>query len=182
MAMRFVTIRWPRSFRARLLLVYVAGMALSASLVGIVVVVLAEPFNRYMLESGAVDKAQHVAARVQFDATGVPTGFDHTVIEHWAFSSLQEEVVARILDSQGLVHFTSDGRKQPLAPDGAQFDPLKRRSSWFAMVWSCTLQPCLPGMAIPPGTCNLPSATGWFCRCKKASADLRCFRALWQPA
>lgn len=74
--MRFVTIRWPRSFRARLLLVYVAGMALSASLVGIVVVVLAEPFNRYMLESGAVDKAQHVAARVQFDATGVPTGFD----------------------------------------------------------------------------------------------------------
>ncbi len=124
--MRFVTIRWPRSFRARLLLVYVAGMALSAALVGVVVLVLAEPFNRYMLESGAVDKAQQIAARVQFDATGVPTGFDHTVIEHWAFSSLQEEVAARILDSQGVVHFTSDGNKQPLAPDGAQFDPSRK--------------------------------------------------------
>jgi len=124
--MRFVTIRWPRSFRARLLLVYVAGMALSAALVGVVVVVLAEPFNRYMLESGAVDKAQQIATRVQFDATGVPTGFDHTVIEHWAFSSLQEEVVARILDRQGTVYFASDGRKQPLAPDSAQFDPLKK--------------------------------------------------------
>lgn len=123
--MRFAKLHWPRSFRERLLLVYLAGMAVSAGLVGLAVMVLAEPFNQYMLRHDAMSRAQQIAKRVQFGADGKPTGFDQTTIEHWVFSSLREEVVARIVDARGQVYFASDGATLPLVADGAEFDPSK---------------------------------------------------------
>ena len=126
-----VKLRWPRSLRWRLLAVYGFGMALSALLAASVVMLLGEPFNRYMLKSGAIGYAEAISRRVEFGADGMPTGLDETRIERWAFTSLSEEVKILVTDTSGKVHFSSAGSTAALAPDGSVFAP---QPQGFALV------------------------------------------------
>jgi signal transduction histidine kinase len=131
MATRSAKIGWPRSLRTRLLVVFVAGMALSAGLVAVGVVMLAEPFSKHMLRSGIDDYAEGIARQVRFDAAGQPTGLNETKIEPWVFVSLGEEAALRILDEHGRVAYAPDPGAGPLAPDAERFDPTRRA---FALV------------------------------------------------
>ncbi|GKS74268.1 HAMP domain-containing histidine kinase [Acidovorax sp. SUPP950] len=117
---------WPRSFRGRLLLVYVAGMLLSGGLVMAVVMVLLEPLERYMLQHSVIERAESIARIIRFDGAGLPLGPDRSHIDEWPFASLSEEVVLRIVDPHGAVFYTTDGKTFPLAPDGVGFDPQRK--------------------------------------------------------
>ncbi|WP_310342059.1 ATP-binding protein [Pelomonas aquatica] len=121
--MRFGT----TSLRRRLLWVFIAGVALSAGLVALGVLVLAEPFNQYMLRSGVQSYAEAIAHKVRFDAQGRPVSLDDQ-IGPWLFDSLSQEVMLRIVDEEGRVGFAPDPRPQPqpLAPGGERFDPDRR--------------------------------------------------------
>lgn len=97
---------WPRSLRARLLVVYALGMAFSVVLVGSAALLLAEPFNRFMLRHAASDAAEAFSRRIHFDDQGKPVGFDETKIERWLLTTFGDEVQIRIIDRQGHVAFS----------------------------------------------------------------------------
>jgi len=118
--------RWPRSLRARLLALFVAGMALSLGLVAVGVVALAEPFSAHLLRAAIEEQAEAVARHVRFDASGQPIGLDETEVARWPFVSLGEEVALRILNDQGEVVYAFDRDPRTMAPDGERFDPGRR--------------------------------------------------------
>ncbi|RYF21077.1 MAG: HAMP domain-containing protein [Comamonadaceae bacterium] len=128
--MRFKKLRWPRSLRSRLLVVYALGMTLSALLVGTAVMLLAEPFNRYMLQCGSTEFAEGLAGRIAFGADGTPIGFDETKIERWVLTGFGDEVIVRIADAEGRVVFAPAGEFTALTADGAPFAP---RTQAFAL-------------------------------------------------
>ena len=72
---------WPRSLRARLLVVYALGMVFSVVLAGSAALLLAEPFNRFMLRHATSHAAQAFSRRIHFSDQGRPVGFDETKIE-----------------------------------------------------------------------------------------------------
>lgn len=100
------TLRWPRSLRGRLLVVYALAMALSVVLVGSAALLLGEPFHRFMLRHAASDAAQALSRRILFDEHGLPAGFDETKIERWLLTTFGDEVRIRIIDRQGNVAFS----------------------------------------------------------------------------
>ena len=120
----------PRSLRARLLAVFVAGMGLSAGLVALGVWAFADPFSQHMLSRGVEDYSEGIATRVQFDAQGRPTGVDDSRLGRWVYTGLGREVVLRILDDTGRVVYAADAPDaatvQPLAPAGQPFDAGRR--------------------------------------------------------
>lgn len=124
-------LHWPRSLRWRLLAVYGAGMAFSACLVTVAVIVLAAPFNRYMLQAGAIGYAEGVARCILFGPDGAPIGFDETKIERWALTSLSEEVAVRVADPGGKVVLSNTADRVALAPEGSAFDP---HTKGFALI------------------------------------------------
>lgn len=101
--MRFAKMKWPSSLRARLLGVFFVGMALSAALVAVSVLMLAEPFSKYMLRSGIEDYTEAIARFVRFDAGGRPIGLDETKVDPWIFTAFGREVLLRLLDEHGQV-------------------------------------------------------------------------------
>jgi len=115
-----------RSLRARLLAAFVAGMALSAVLVAVGVLLLAKPFREYTLRDSIEGYAERIARLVKFDAAGRPVGFDETKVERWTFVTFGSDVLFRVLDEQGRVAFALDPAAAALAPDGQGFDPLLR--------------------------------------------------------
>ena len=127
MVMRFAKTLWPRSFRARLLLVYLAGLTVSAVLVGVGVIVLSERFNRYMLQYQVFDYGQGMAEKIQFGPDGIPSGIDKSSVELWPFRSLHQEVIVQVVDAQGRVVYSPVARVTALAPAHADFDPARQR-------------------------------------------------------
>lgn len=120
--MRFAKINWPRSLRARLMVVFVAGMAASAGLVGVGVWAVLEPFSQHMLRSGVQQYAEAIAGYVRFDAAGRPVDLDARV-DRWAIASLGQEVALRVLDEQGRVAWSPAADANTLTPSGEAFDP-----------------------------------------------------------
>ena len=113
--MRFVMMKSPPSLRRRLLWMFIAGMVVSAALVTGTVAVLVRPFNSYLLERGALGFARSIARQVQFDARGEPVGFSAKV-DPWAFNSLGQEVLLRVVDDTGRVAFAPDADARSLLP------------------------------------------------------------------
>ncbi|RYF24871.1 MAG: HAMP domain-containing protein [Comamonadaceae bacterium] len=128
--MHFKKLRWPRSLRSRLLVVYALGMTLSALLVGTTVMLVATPFNRYMLQCGSTEFAEGLAGRIVFGPDGTPAGFDETKIERWVLTGFGDEVIVRIADADGRVVFAPAGEFTALAADGESF---VARSQAFAL-------------------------------------------------
>lgn len=124
--MPFAKVRPPRSLRTRLLVLYLGAMALSASVVGLGVLVFARSFGEHLLASSVVNYTEAIAQHVQFDSSGRPTGLDETKIERWIFTSLREEVALRIVDAQGRVIYPQGSGESALAPEGSSFDPARR--------------------------------------------------------
>ncbi len=132
--MRSVKTRWPCSLRGRLLGMFVTGMALSVGIVAVAVLTLMPSLGQRLLHSGIEDYTEAIAEHLHFDAQGVPTGVDESKIEAWLFTSLAQEVTARILDDTGRVIYSSDAPvpshppagTAPLSADGQPFDPALR--------------------------------------------------------
>lgn len=124
--MHCVKIHRPRSLRSRLLAVFFIGMALSAGLVAVCVLLFAKPFSQHMLRSGIENYTESVAGLVRFNEQGRPIGVDETRIERWIFTALGGEVILRILDEAGRVVYAPDAQPDALAPQGQPFDPTVR--------------------------------------------------------
>lgn len=121
--MRFGKMIRPSSLRARLMLMFIGGLLLSMGLLALVLALLAQPFNRHLLDVGVQHWTSEVSAFVRLDAQGRPVGIDDQHIEPWLFSSLSEEATLRIVDAQGRVAYSSErGDLSPLTADGAAFD------------------------------------------------------------
>lgn len=123
--MRCAMPHWPRSLRARLLAVYAVAMVASALVVGLLVAILAEPFDRHMLQPTVTGFAEGIAGRVRFGPDGVPAGFDENHIEPWALTSFGAEMAVRIVDPAGRVVYAPTGDTDALAPAGLPFAPAR---------------------------------------------------------
>lgn len=103
--MRCVKLSAPRSLRGRLLAVYGISMVLSATVVGLLVFLLAKPFLQYTLRSSVAHVARELAGIVEFGPNGQPTGFSARHVEAWMFTAFADEVAVQIVDAQGHVVF-----------------------------------------------------------------------------
>lgn len=113
----------PRSLRARLLRMFVTGMVISAGIVTIAVLLLAEPFRQHMLHSGIQHYTESMSDDLTFDANGQPTGLHWDSVDPWVFTNLSEELTLRILDDRGRVAYSTErGATRPLMPDNGVFD------------------------------------------------------------
>src|SRR6516225_5659490 len=121
--MRFGKTRRTRSLRARVLVVFVAGMVVSAALVAFGVLVLAKPFSEYMLATSVAQYADGIARHVAFDANGRPTGPSDAGSEVWMFSFLGDEIDLRILDANGAVVYTRTSGGPRVLTGNAAFLP-----------------------------------------------------------
>lgn len=121
--MRYANLCWPGSLRSRLLAVYGLSMALSAVVIGTLVLLIIKPFDSYAMQKGMVSAAQDMAQWVQFDDQGRPLGFSEQKIAGWMLKSFGEEFQLRITDGQGDVAFSSNQAREALVPDGRGFDP-----------------------------------------------------------
>ena len=113
--MHFKCVRQPRSLRTRLLRDFILGMVLSATLVGLVVLVFASSFSQYLLRAGIEKYTAAIARHVRFDEAGLPVGVDENRIGSWVLTGLGEETHLRILDAQGAVVYAPDGSTRPLS-------------------------------------------------------------------
>lgn len=128
--MRFANLCWPGSLRARLLAVYGLSMALSALVIGALVLLVIKPFDIYVMQKGMVHAAQDMARWMEFDPQGRPQGFSESKIAGWMLKSFGEEFQLRITDAQGGVVFSSNTAQAALSPDGQGFDPGLRSFSY----------------------------------------------------
>jgi len=115
--MRFARTPRPRSLRARVLAVFVAGMVVSAALVAFGAAVLMRPFNDYMLASSVAQYADGIARHVRFDSRGRPTGPNDDEAHAWMFAFFGKEIDLRILDDTGAVVYGPAGGSRVLPAD-----------------------------------------------------------------
>jgi signal transduction histidine kinase len=120
--MRFGKTRRPRSLRARVLGVFVAGMVVSAALVAFGALVLAKPFSDYMLANSVAQYADGIARHVRFDRSGHPMGPNDDDAHAWMFAFFGKEIDLRILDDAGALAYAPDGGGHVL-PEGMPFVP-----------------------------------------------------------
>lgn len=121
--MRFANLCWPGSLRSRLLAVYGLSMALSALVIGALVLLVLKPFDSYAMQKGMVHAAQDMARWMEFDSAGQPQGFSESKIAGWMLKGFGEEFQLRITDARGEAVFSSNAARQALVPDGRGFDP-----------------------------------------------------------
>ena len=121
--MRFAKTRRPRSLRARVLGVFVAGMVMSTALVAFSALVLAEPFSDYMLATSVAQYANGIARHVAFDSSGRPTGPNDADVQAWMFAFQGNEIDLRILDDTGAVAYAPASNGHRAVPEDMPFLP-----------------------------------------------------------
>jgi signal transduction histidine kinase len=131
--MRFVTTTWLNSLSVRVLLAYVAGVALS--IVPIVLAALAIVVTQGNVLSGmdVTDRANDLARMLRFDGKGVPVGFDDSEgdLASWLYDSLKHETAYRVMDASGNVvlspasgeaFWPTNGATRRLEPGSFEFE------------------------------------------------------------
>src|SRR5574341_1853033 len=121
MATSFASAFRPSSRRARLWIIFLAGMLVSAGIVTVAVALLLNPFSQYKLRTGIEDYAQGVAEHVAFDSTGMPIGLDGGKVAGWVFTGLGKELALRVLDQNGRVAYSNEANALPLTRDDGVF-------------------------------------------------------------
>jgi signal transduction histidine kinase len=113
--MRFVQTMWPNSLRAKVLLAYVAGVALSIALIVLVVVAIAAVQGDVLSGPDVADLTENLAEMLRFDSEGAPVSFADSMgfadseneFSSWLFDSLRQEAAYRVLDASGNVALSS---------------------------------------------------------------------------
>ncbi|WP_288252982.1 HAMP domain-containing sensor histidine kinase [uncultured Hydrogenophaga sp.] len=106
--MRFVKMPRLNSLRLKVLLAYVAGMALSITLVVIATFALLR--SNALASLDLADAAKDMAEHIRFDGNGQPVGFDLGPDDmSWVFDSIRRETAYRVLDEAGRVALQSSG-------------------------------------------------------------------------
>jgi len=107
--MRFVKTTWLNSLRVKVLLAYVAGVALSIVLIVLVAVAIVSLQGDMLSGVDVAHRTKDLAGMLQFDGNGVPIGFDDSEgdLSTWLYDSLKHETAYRVLDSSGKVVLSS---------------------------------------------------------------------------
>lgn len=106
--MPFVKTNWRNSLSFKVLLAYVAGVALSILMIAIVAFVLATSRSDILMTADLAERTHDLAGKLLFDAAGRPSGFDSSESDRvWTFKSLGEEIGYRVLDSDANVALAS---------------------------------------------------------------------------
>jgi signal transduction histidine kinase len=113
--MRFVKAMWLNSLRVKVLLAYVAGVALSIALMVLVAVTIVAVQGDILSGPDVADLTENLAEMLRFDSDGVPVGFDNTsefadsenAFASWLFDSLKQEAAYRVMDTSGNVALSS---------------------------------------------------------------------------
>jgi signal transduction histidine kinase len=105
--MRYATPTWFNSLGVKVLLAYVAGVALSIALLLVAFHLITTKST--ILPSAAVSqRTDELAAGLRFDRAGRPVGFlDSEDSRRWTYDSLRRETAYRVLDAAGRVVLAS---------------------------------------------------------------------------
>jgi len=97
------------SLRARVLLTYVAGAALSIVIVVLVAAAIVSSHGEILSGLDVAERTEQLAAMLQFDGQGVPVGFSYSEndLASWLYDSLRQETAYRVLDASGRVVLSS---------------------------------------------------------------------------
>lgn len=119
--MSFVKPAWISSLALKVLLAYVAGVALSILIMSAIVFVLATFRSDLLLNKDLGENTRKLADSVQFDSNGIPAFVaDHKDNHLWIHQNLkQHEAAYRVLDASGNPVFVSPAIEGYWSPAGA---------------------------------------------------------------
>lgn len=118
--MRFATPAWTRSLNLRVLVAFIAGVAMSISALVIVIEGLLQTRGPVLIGEDVADYAQGLAKRMRFDSAGAPMGVHEELAQRtWLFRSLENDLAYRLLDSAGKVVLESPTDPAFWKPAGA---------------------------------------------------------------
>lgn len=99
---------WLNSLSFKVLLAYVVGVALSILLFAAVAFALITSKSDLILTTDVAERTQEIADELEFDAAGIPVGFDaYETHRTWTFESLDHEIGYRVMDTAMNVVLTS---------------------------------------------------------------------------
>lgn len=98
------------SFRAKVLLAYVAGAALSIVIVVLVAAAIVSSHGEILSGLDVAERTEQLTAMLLFDSEGAPVGFSYgeNDLASWLYDSLRQETAYRVLDSSGRVVLVSE--------------------------------------------------------------------------
>jgi len=106
--MRFASRKWLNSLAVKVLLAYVAGAVLTASLVMLAVLLVSNSQNDAISGAEVTDTTKDMADDLVFDSNGMPVGLHLRDFDgDWIFDSLRQETAYRVLDSSGNIVLSS---------------------------------------------------------------------------
>ncbi len=116
--MRSARSTWLSSLRFKVLLAYIAGVALSILLIVSAALVLVTSQSDILSVMNMAERTQELAEKLQFDAGGRPVGFDPSEADRiWTYDSMRQEIGYRVLDASANVALASTdatfGRRAP---------------------------------------------------------------------
>ena len=124
--MRFAKPTWLNSLGVKVLLAYVAGVALSIALL-LAAFLLMTTQSDILLSTDVAERTQELAAELRFDSAGRPVGFDNSEDNRtWMYESLKHEIAYRVLDASGDVALASaagPGTAWPSTPATRRLKP-----------------------------------------------------------
>jgi len=121
--MRFVSRAWTNSLSFKVILAYLAGVALSVLILVVVIKSLLAFRSPVLLEEDVRHNAHALARHMRFDASGAPVAFDDK--HAWVFETMKEEVAYRVLDSSGRVVLQSQAGDAFWPPGNGQVEAPK---------------------------------------------------------
>ena len=106
--MRCARSTWLSSLRFKVLLAYIAGVALSILLIVLMALALVTSQSDILLVMNITERTQELAQKLQFDPAGRPVGFDRSEADRiWTYESMQQDIGYRVLDASANVVLTS---------------------------------------------------------------------------
>ncbi|ROM86381.1 two-component sensor histidine kinase [Pseudomonas brassicacearum] len=106
--MRCARSTWLSSLRFKVLLAYIAGVALSILLIVLTALALVTSQSDILLVMNMAERTQELAEKLQFDPAGRPVGFDRSEADRiWTYESMPQDIGYRVLDASANVVLTS---------------------------------------------------------------------------
>lgn len=107
--MRFAKTAWMNSLSVKVLLAYVAGTALTITLIGLIIFVVVSVQGDILPSAEVSNATKDMTDELRFNSEGVPVGFDIDDFYNfeWIFESLKQETAYRVLDASGKVVLSS---------------------------------------------------------------------------
>ncbi|MBD9462847.1 HAMP domain-containing protein [Pseudomonas sp. Pdm06] len=128
--MRSARSTWLSSLRFKVLLAYIAGVALSILLIVSAALALVSSQSDILSVMNMAERTQELAEKLQFDAGGRPVGFDPSEADRiWTYDSMGQEIGYRVLDASANVALASTDAT--FWPASASLHPLEHEPFKF---------------------------------------------------